>query len=394
MAITTSTSNLEAVKVLYSKDFLLPFEENLRLYDIGQKSPVPLNAGEGKTVQHTRWLQLARPTSALSEAVTSTNNPASRSFYTTTVDTTLAVWGDYVDVMDYYKFVNIDPKMRNLAKMLGNQASEVLEEQTAVTWGLKGGIPMRADGNDTYEKHFVPITTATSTTQYTASSLAGGADFSNARIVPDSPMYPGFAEGRYISSYTSGTGAITVDTAHSKAPTTSTTFSVASPESLNEVIGSAGIKRAVRMMRHLRVPYFRSGAYMMVIDPWQEYDLTADNDFKQIQYNQKAGEGIEKYVIKRIWGVDVVVGSIPYRFTAAAPTTYNAAGEIHSAGIFGADCFGIVEAKSQGLKMIFKDASQLADPLDRHSTMGWKIFWAVPILNSCCSVNLMTTATT
>lgn len=391
MAITTSTTNLEAVKILYSKEFLTPFEENLRLYEIGQKAPVPLNAGEGKIVEHTRWLQLDRPTTALSEAVTSTNNPASRSFTTQTVQTTLAVWGDYIDIMDYYKFVNIDPSLRVGAKILGNQASEVLEEQTAIAWGLKGGIPMRADGDAAYEKHFVPVTTATSTTTNTASSLSEANDYWNgARYVPDNPMAPGFAEGRVVSDFAAG--AVTIDAAHSKAPTTSTTFSIGLPTGLTQVINGGAIKRGVRMLRHLRAPYFKSGTYMMVIDPWQEYDLTNDTDFKNIQWNQQGGSGIEKYVIKRIWGVDIVVGSIPARYTQAAPTTYAKTGEVHCAGIFGSDCFGIVEAKGQGLKMIFKDASQLADPLDRHSTMGWKVFWAVPLLNSCCSVNLMTAA--
>jgi N4-gp56 family major capsid protein len=170
VAITTSTTNTEAVKILYSKDFLTPFEENLRLYEIGQKTPVPLNAGEGKTVEHTRWLQLDRPTAALSEDVTGTTNPASRSFITQKVQTTLSVWGDYIDIMDYYKFVNIDPSLRVGAKILGNQASETLEEQVAVAWGLTGGIPMRADGDAAYEKHFVPVTTG-SLTVPTCSSL-------------------------------------------------------------------------------------------------------------------------------------------------------------------------------------------------------------------------------
>lgn len=392
MALTTSATNSEAVKILYSKEFLTPFEENLRLYELGQKAPVPLNAGEGKIVEHTRWLQLDRPTAALGEALTSTANPAPRTFYTQTVQTTLGVWGDYIDIMDYYKFINIDPSLRVGAKILGNQASETLEEQTAVAWGLQGGIPMRADGDAAYEKHFVPVTTG-SLTVPTCSSLTEATNFwQYARYVPDNPMAGGFAEGRTVASSTSG-GALTLSATHSKLTTTSTTVSLAVPTGLTDVISGAAIKRGVRMLRHLRAPYWKSGAYMCVIDPWQEYDLTNDTDFKNIQWNQMGGSGIEKYVIKRIWGVDIVVGSIPYRFEIATPTTYSKSGAIHSAGIFGADCFGVVEAKGQGMKMIFKDAASLADPLDRHSTMGWKVFWAVALLNSCASVNLMTAAT-
>jgi N4-gp56 family major capsid protein len=390
-AITTTSTNSEAVKILYSKEFLTPFEENLRIYELGQKAPVPLNAGEGKTVEHTRWLQLDRPTTALSEDVTSTANPASRSFITQKVQTTLSVWGDYIDIMDYYKFVNIDPSLRVGAKILGNQASETLEEQVAVAWGAKGGIPMRSDGDAAYEKHFVPVTTG-SLTIPTCSSLTEAADYWNgARYVPDNPMAGGFAEGRTVSDFASG--ALTLNATHSKITTTSTTVSLAVPTGLTDVISGAAIKRAVRMLRHLRAPYYKSGAYMCIIDPWQEYDLTNDTDFKNIQWNQQGGSGIEKYVIKRIWGVDIVVGSIPFRFDIAAPLTYAKTGAIHSAGIFGSDCFGVVEAKGQGMKMIFKDASQLGDPLDRHSTMGWKVFWAIALLNSCASVNLMTAAT-
>jgi hypothetical protein len=397
MAINTiTTTNSEAIKNLYSKDFLLPYDGILRLYEMGQKTPIPWGANEGGTLKHTRWLQLVRPTSALTAADKSgTTNPYPRSFYTQEISTTLELWGDYMELQDIYNFQKINPGIRVESQLQGQQSAEVLEEQTCIK-NKYNGIPVRSDVSSTYEKHFVPVSTGSSTTAFTVTTLPGlttNADFANGWVVFDNPQAEAFADAREVSTYNTTTGVFAV-AALSKTPSTTSgrvsTISVGTDTSLNTLMSGVPIRKAVRLLRTMRVPTFPNGFYAGVLDPDTLDDMTQDADWKAAQIYRTDQDGIFKNTIKQLWGVNFVMSNFSHRWDEATHTTYSATGALHTVPILGQKAFGVVDAKGQGLKVIVKNYDQVGDPLDRFMTMGWKVLWNVTPLNPTCCANIMT----
>ena len=398
MAITNESSNSEVIKTLYSKAFLLPFETNLRLYDAGQKEPIPIGSGQGSTIEHTRWMKLVIPTSALTTtSVTGTaasfTNPAPRTFYTQKVSTSLELWGDWIQETDVYNFEKINPGITVESGMLGNQSSELLEVQTHQKVCMDGLIPMRSDYNSDYEKHKQTVTTSTSTASWACSALDQATSYWNAGwCVFDHPAYDGYGYGCDISTFTSG-GTIVPTTAVSKKPLANySTLSIGTDTGLSAIITGTAIKRARRLLNNGTIPTYPGGFYNCYLDPDTEFDMMADPLWLAAQSTRTDQQGMFNGEIKRLWGVTFITGNFSYRWTEGDHSTYVADGALHTVPVVGPKCFGVVDAKGMGLRMIFKDFSQTADPLERYQTMGWKVLWNVTKLNATCGVGIMTGA--
>lgn len=125
-SITTTLT--QHMSIYYDKVFLDRAKAML-VYDVGATvKNLPRNSG--KTVYFNRMSPLAKATTPLTEAT----NPSAVDMTSTIVSATVAQYGNYVKVGDFYELTSIDPELAEHVSVLGQNAGETLDEliQTAL----------------------------------------------------------------------------------------------------------------------------------------------------------------------------------------------------------------------------------------------------------------------
>lgn len=121
MASTTTTLS-NTVSIFYDKKFLERAKE-MMVYDVGATmKALPRNSG--KTVYFNRMSPLAKATTPLTEAT----NPSDVNMTSTIVSATVAQYGNWVKVGDFYELTSIDEGLLEHVSTLGQNAGETLDE--------------------------------------------------------------------------------------------------------------------------------------------------------------------------------------------------------------------------------------------------------------------------
>ena len=122
---TTLTGDLSPeMKVFYS-DYLIDNATPKLVHDqFGQKHPIPKNGG--KTIEFRKFSPLPKALTPLTEGVT----PDGQSLTVTTIEATVAQYGNYVTLSDVLMLTAIDPMLVQATKLLGNQAGATLDTIT------------------------------------------------------------------------------------------------------------------------------------------------------------------------------------------------------------------------------------------------------------------------
>lgn len=120
---TTGTGTLSpTIQTYYDKKLLARMIANFVHLQFGQKRPVP--KGSGKTIDFRKFSSLAAATTPLTEGVT----PSGNAITITNVTATVSQYGDYIEVSDVLDMVAIDPVLDEMADVLGEQASDTLDQ--------------------------------------------------------------------------------------------------------------------------------------------------------------------------------------------------------------------------------------------------------------------------
>lgn len=119
---TTTSSNSSNLHVYYSKQWLDVLHPRLVLYQFAEKTKLP--KGGGKQVKWLRYSRISSSTSALSEGVT----PNASAITTQNVTATVSQYGEFVRVSDFFEMTAIDPVLENVTDLLGEAASETIED--------------------------------------------------------------------------------------------------------------------------------------------------------------------------------------------------------------------------------------------------------------------------
>lgn len=119
---TSTTGVLPTIQTYYDKKLLARMIANFVHLQFGQKRPVP--KGSGKTIDFRKFSNLAAATTPLTEGVT----PSGNAITITNVTATVSQYGDYVEVSDVLDMVAIDPVLDEMADVLGDQASDTLDQ--------------------------------------------------------------------------------------------------------------------------------------------------------------------------------------------------------------------------------------------------------------------------
>jgi N4-gp56 family major capsid protein len=150
-AATVQTTLLDGLtpemKTFYDMTLIDEASANLVHDQFGQKRPIP--QGSGKTIEFRKFSPLEKATTALTEGVT----PDGKSLTVTTVNATVAQYGDYIVQSDVLELTSLDNTILEATKLLGRQAGatldtvtrNVLQGGTNVTYCPKVG----ADGTET-----------------------------------------------------------------------------------------------------------------------------------------------------------------------------------------------------------------------------------------------------
>ena len=122
---TTLTATLSpTIQTYYDKKLLERLLPNFVHFQLGQKRPIPKNGG--KNINFRRFASLAPATTPLTEGVT----PTGSSITITDISSTVAQYGNYVEVSDILDMVAIDPVLDEMADVLGEQAADTLDQIT------------------------------------------------------------------------------------------------------------------------------------------------------------------------------------------------------------------------------------------------------------------------
>ena len=120
---TTGLAGLApSMQTYYDKKLLARLLPMFVHTQFGQKRPVPKN--NGKTVDFRRMSGLSAATTPLTEGVT----PSGNAITMTNITATISQYGDFVEYSDLVDMVAIDPILDELADVLGEQASNTLDQ--------------------------------------------------------------------------------------------------------------------------------------------------------------------------------------------------------------------------------------------------------------------------
>lgn len=113
---TTSSDLSDEMKVFYS-NYLITYAEPEMVHDqFGQKQNIPKNGG--KTIEFRKYTPLAKAKTPLTEGVT----PSGNSLKVKTITSTVAQYGDYIELSDMLMLTAIDNNMLQATELLGSQA--------------------------------------------------------------------------------------------------------------------------------------------------------------------------------------------------------------------------------------------------------------------------------
>jgi N4-gp56 family major capsid protein len=125
MATTQTTGLISAeMQTYYDKKLLSRLISNFVHMQWGQKRPIPKNTGN--VINFRKFASLTAALTALTEGTTPTGN----SITVTALTATPNQYGDFVQVSDVLDLEAIDPVLDEMATVLGEQASDTLDQIT------------------------------------------------------------------------------------------------------------------------------------------------------------------------------------------------------------------------------------------------------------------------
>jgi N4-gp56 family major capsid protein len=136
----------------------------------------------------------------------------------------------------------------------------------------------------------------------------------------------------------------------------------------------------------------KGGFYYGVLNPYSEWEVISDTDGWLLahQYGNDYGD-LKKGEIGTYNGVRVVRSTNVFTH-GTTQGVLDPADDVYSTYVFGRDAYGISELSGQSPfspKMEVVDRADSANPLNQFTTVGWKAFYAVGVLNPRFGVNIM-----
>ena len=179
-----------------------------------------------------------------------------------------------------------------------------------------------------------------------------------------------------------------------------TTFAVGGATTIGgiastNVMDGASIRKAVRTLKTNRAQRFDNGFFRGIIDVNQSYDLFGNTEWLNSISIYTDPTQLKAGIVGKLHGVEFVETNNGLVFSNAGTSTSNAT-NIYSCYVFGKNAYGTVSLENQpGNRIYIKTPGpqDTSNPLDIYSTVGWKAFFAVKVLNAAWIVRIFSAAT-
>lgn len=397
MSTSTTTSTLtQALKTYYDRSLLenaFPVMVTDKLADHSRDIPQK----EGKVVNFTRYVPLAKITSATNEDA----NPDYVELQAFEFEKTVAKYANAIRLTEEIQMFSYCEPLDNAVQLLGVNMGESINYQYRKAMAL-GFYPMRVDNSSTYGK---TGTVASGTTTTVNSDLTEVNDFWNdGLIIFTSGTNAGYAG--LVTDFVQSSGVVTFEPTLKDAPAANDTFRIVVTTGLaatNIVTGTA-VERAVAILKHYKAPKYDGKNYVGIMSPFVVYDFMQDSSWVNAQHyaspenilNGELGKwgGVRWYEDTEAWTELITDGTAHNDDRGFG--IYSAAGTINHTPIFGKHAYAGTRISGVKDKLIIKipGPQDTSNYINAWSMVSWRAYFVATALNGLFGVNILSGAST
>lgn len=399
MSTATTTSTLtQALKYYYDRK-LLELAEPVMVADKLADHSRDIPQKEGKVVNFTRYVPLAKITAATSEDA----NPDYVELQAFEFEKTVAKYANSIRLTEEIQLFSYCEPLDNAVQLLGVNMGESINYQYRKAMAL-GLYPMRVDNSATYG-FTGTVGAAPTTTTVVAAELVQADDFWNdGVIIFTSGQNAGYAG--LVSDFVASTDTVTFAPALKDAPAVGDSFRIVATTGLaatNIVTGSA-VERAVAILKHNKAPKYDGKFYAGIMSPFVKYDFMQDSAWvNAIHYaspqdilNGELGKwgGVRFWEDTEGWTETICTGAATSG--ARGFGYYSATGTINHTPIFGKHCFAGTRISGVKDKLIVKvpGPQDTSNYINAWSMASWRAYFVAVVLNGKFGVNILSGAST
>lgn len=179
-----------------------------------------------------------------------------------------------------------------------------------------------------------------------------------------------------------------------------TTFAVGGATTLGGLISTnvmdgASIRKAVRTLKVNKAQRFDNGYFRGVIDVNQSYDLFGNTEWLNSISIYTDPTQLKAGIVGKLHGAEFVETNNGLAFNASGLAAVLAPTLVYSCYVFGKNAYGTVSLENQpGNRIYIKTPGpqDTSNPLDIYSTVGWKAYFVVKVLNTAWIVRIFSAA--
>lgn len=160
---------------------------------------------------------------------------------------------------------------------------------------------------------------------------------------------------------------------------------------VTDVMTGAEIRKAVRTLKVNKAQRFDNGFFRGIMDVNQSYDLFANTEWLNSISIYTDPTQLKAGIVGKLHGVEFVETN-----NGTVLASGSASVNVYNTYVFGKNAYGTVSLENQpGNRIYIKTPGpqDTSNPLDIYSTVGWKAFFQVKILNVAWIVKITTAAT-
>jgi len=399
MSTATTTSTLTQLMKTYYDRKLLDFAEPVMVADKLADHSRDIPQKEGKTVNFTRYVPLAKITAVTAEGA----NPDYVEMEAFEFEKTTAKYSNTIRLTDTLVLTAYDDVTEGAVMLCGENMGESINYQYRLAMSL-GLYPMRVDNSSTYAKTGTVGAAPTTTTVVAAELTEADHFWVNGLIIFTTGQNAGYAGE--VTAFTTAANTVTFEPALKDAPAVGDLFRIVVTTGLaatNIVTGSA-VERAVAILKKNKAPKYDGKFFVGIMSPFVVYDFMQDGAWVNAQH-YASPEAIKNGELGK-WG-----GVRWYEDTEAFTTLitdgtedasdrgfsiYSAVGTINQTPIFGKHCIAGTRISGVKDKLIIKVSGpqDTSNATNAFSLVSWKAYFVATVLNGLFGVQIISGSST
>lgn len=183
--------------------------------------------------------------------------------------------------------------------------------------------------------------------------------------------------------------------ATTQLPSTQSAVESTSAIHTSDTLTGLEIRRAVRTLKKNKAQKFDGGLFRGIIGPDTAMDLMGNTEWLDA-HRYTTSDAIERGVVGKLHGVEFVETNNQYfTLTGGFSTSATNVANVYSNFIMGKNAYGVINLGSyKAPKVYVKNPGDNStdNPLNQFSTVGWKMPFAVKVLNSTWLIDVKTGA--